>query len=74
MGRGGRGGAHGYRGGERFLMASTAKLPAVAAVLDRATADPALLDRVVRYGPETGKRYANGQGKQGGVYVAVRQL
>lgn len=41
-----------HRGGERFLMASTAKLLLVAAVLDRAVAEPALPDRLVRYGPE----------------------
>jgi beta-lactamase class A len=41
-----------HRGGERFLMASTAKLPLAAAVLDRAATEPALLDRLVRYDPE----------------------
>ncbi|OLS99912.1 hypothetical protein BJF90_37490 [Pseudonocardia sp. CNS-004] len=40
-----------HRGGERFLMASTATLPLTAAVLDRTT-EPALLDRLVRYRPE----------------------
>ncbi len=47
-----------HRGGERFLMASTAKLLLVAAVLDRAAADPALLDRLVRYGPDAVLEYA----------------
>ena len=47
-----------HRGGERFLMASTAKLPLAAAVLDRAATDPALLDRLVRYGPEVVLEYA----------------
>lgn len=52
-----------HRAGERFLMASTAKLPLVAAVLDRAATEPAatepaLLDRLVRYGPETLLEYA----------------
>jgi beta-lactamase class A len=47
-----------HRGDERFLMASTAKLPAVAAVLHRTAADPALLDRVVRYGPDALLEYA----------------
>ncbi len=47
-----------HRGGERFLMASTAKLPLAAAVLHRAAADPALLDRVVPYGPEALLEYA----------------
>jgi beta-lactamase class A len=41
-----------HRAGERFLMASTAKLPLAAAVLHRAATDPALLDRRVRYPPE----------------------
>jgi beta-lactamase class A len=41
-----------HRSGERFLMASTAKLPLAAAVLDRAATEPTLLDRLVRYGPE----------------------
>jgi beta-lactamase class A len=41
-----------HRGGERFLMASTAKLLLAAAVLDRAATEPALLDRLVRYGPD----------------------
>lgn len=47
-----------HRGGERFLMASTAKLLLVAAVLDRAAADPTLLDRLVRYGPGALLEYA----------------
>ena len=47
-----------HRGGERFLMASTAKLPLAAAVLDRAATEPALLDRLVRYGPEVLLEYA----------------
>ncbi len=47
-----------HRGGERFLMASTAKLLLTAAVLDRAATDPALLDRPVRYGPEALLEYA----------------
>ncbi|GAA3223940.1 MAB family class A beta-lactamase [Pseudonocardia petroleophila] len=47
-----------HRGRERFLMASTAKLPLTAAVLDRATNEPALLDRLVRYGPEALLEYA----------------
>ena len=47
-----------HRGGEQFLMASTAKLPLAAAVVDRATTDPALLDRLVRYGPEVLLEYA----------------
>lgn len=47
-----------HRGEERFLMASTAKLPLVAAVLDRAATDPTLLDRLVRYGPEVLLEYA----------------
>lgn len=47
-----------HRGGERFLMASTAKLPLAAAVLDRAVTDPALLDRLVRYGPGALLEYA----------------
>jgi beta-lactamase class A len=47
-----------HRGGERFLMASTAKLLLVAAVLDRAATDPALLDRRVHYGPGTLLEYA----------------
>lgn len=47
-----------HRGGERFLMASTAKLPLAAAVLDRAATEPALLDRLVRYGPEALLEYA----------------
>ena len=34
-----------HRGGERFLMASAAKLPLAAAVLHRAATDPALLAR-----------------------------
>lgn len=38
-----------HRGDERFLLASTGKAFIAAAVLQRATADPALLDRVVRY-------------------------
>jgi beta-lactamase class A len=46
------------RGGERFLMASTAKLPLAAAVLDRAATDPELLDRLVSYGPEALLEYA----------------
>jgi beta-lactamase class A len=47
-----------HRGGQRFLMASTAKLPLAAAVLDRAATEPALLDRLVRYGPEALLEYA----------------
>lgn len=47
-----------HRGGELFLMASTAKLLLAAAVLDRAAADPALLDRRVRYGREALLEYA----------------
>ena len=47
-----------HRGGERFLMASTAKLLLVAAVLDRAATDPALLDRLVHYGPDDVLEYA----------------
>jgi beta-lactamase class A len=54
----GTGAALSHRGGERFLMASTAKLPLAAAVLDRATTDPALLDRLVRYRPEVLLEYA----------------
>lgn len=47
-----------HRGGERFLMASTAKLLLAAAVLDRAATDPALLDRRVRYAREALLEYA----------------
>ena len=47
-----------HRGGERFLMASTAKLPLAAAVLHRAATEPALLDRLVRYRPEALLEYA----------------
>lgn len=47
-----------HRGGEMFLMASTAKLPLAAAVLDRTATEPALLDRLVRYGPEALLEYA----------------
>jgi len=54
----GNGATVSHRGGERFLMASTAKLPLAAAVLDRATTEPALLDRLVRYGPEVLLEYA----------------
>lgn len=38
-----------HRGDERFLLASTGKAFIAAAVLQRAAADPALLDRLVRY-------------------------
>jgi beta-lactamase class A len=48
----GNGATLSHRGGERFLMASTAKLPLTAAVLHRAATEPALLDRLVRYDPE----------------------
>jgi beta-lactamase class A len=54
----GNGATVSHRGGERFLMASTAKLPLAAAVLDRAATEPALLDRLVRYGPEELLEYA----------------
>jgi beta-lactamase class A len=54
----GNGATVSHRGGERFLMASTAKLPIAAAVLDRAATEPALLDRLVRYGPEALLEYA----------------
>ncbi len=54
----GTGATASHRGGERFLMASTAKLLLAAAVLDRATTDPALLDRLVRYGPDALLEYA----------------
>lgn len=47
-----------HRSAERFLLASTAKLPLAAAVLDRAATDPELLDRLVRYGPEALLEYA----------------
>jgi beta-lactamase class A len=47
-----------YRAGERFLMASTAKLLLAAAVLDRAATEPTLLQRLVRYGPEALLDYA----------------
>ncbi|WP_433559306.1 class A beta-lactamase [Pseudonocardia xinjiangensis] len=54
----GTGATMSHRDGERFLMASTAKLPLAAAVLHRAATEPALLDRLVRYGPETLLEYA----------------
>lgn len=38
-----------YRAGERFLMCSTAKTLTVAAVLQRSTREPGLLDRLIRY-------------------------
>lgn len=54
----GNGATVSHRGGERFLMASTAKLPLAAAVLHRAATEPALLDRLVRYRPEALLEYA----------------
>ena len=48
----GSGATMSLQGRERFLTASTAKLPLAAAVLDRATTDPTLLDRLVRYRPD----------------------
>ncbi|GAB2965523.1 class A beta-lactamase [Amycolatopsis acidiphila] len=64
----GSGATTGYRAGERFLMCSTVKALLVAAVLQRSSADPALLDRRIRYtradliahSPVTASRLADG--------------